>query len=103
MSGAIPGPRRPSRLCHALGMSFEDVFAVFGVLLVIGALIAGLAHRTFLSLTALFVVAGLVLGRGGLDVLDFDPTSGFVEVLAIIALILILFRDGLEVEAEMLQ
>ena len=83
--------------------AFEEVFAVFGVLLVGGALIAGVAHRTFLSLTALFVVAGFVLGRGGLEVLDFDPTSGFVEILAIVALILILFRDGLEVEAEMLQ
>ena len=83
--------------------AFEDVFAVLGVLLVCGALIAGLAHRTFLSLTALFVVAGLILGRGGLEVLDFDPRSGFVQVLAIVALVLILFRDGLEVEAEMLQ
>jgi sodium/hydrogen antiporter len=83
--------------------AFEDVFAVLGVLLVCGALIAGLAHRTFLSLTALFVVAGLILGRGGLEVLDFDPRSGFVGILAIVALILILFRDGLEVEAEMLQ
>src|SRR3954452_17495081 len=84
-------------------MHFEDVFAVLGVLLMLGALIAGLAHRTFLSLTALFVVAGFVLGRGGLKVLEFDPHSGFVEVLAVVALILILFRDGLEVEAEMLQ
>jgi sodium/hydrogen antiporter len=83
--------------------SIEEVFAVFGVLLVVGALIAGLAHRTFLSLTALFVVAGLILGRGGLEVLDFEPGSGFVESLALIALVLILFRDGLEVEAEMLQ
>src|SRR3954465_3541730 len=84
-------------------MHFEDVFAVLGVLLMLGALIAGLAHRTFLSLTALFVVAGFVLGRGGLKVLEFNPQSGFVEVLAVVALILILFRDGLEVEAEMLQ
>src|SRR5436190_13503479 len=68
-----------------------------------GALIAGLARRTFLSLTALFVVAGFVLGLGGLKVLEFDPKSGFVSILAVVALILILFRDGLEVEAEMLQ
>src|SRR4051795_8621826 len=68
-----------------------------------GALIAGLARRTFLSLTALFVVAGFVLGSGGLKVLEFDPKSGFVSILAVVALILILFRDGLEVEAEMLQ
>src|SRR5437764_8158495 len=84
-------------------MHFEDVFAVLGVLLMLGALIAGLAHRTFLSLTALFVIAGFVLGRGGLKVLEFDPQSGFVEILAVVALILILFRDGLEVEYEMLQ
>src|SRR3954463_10680609 len=84
-------------------MQFEDVFAVFGVLLMTGAFIAGLARRTFLSLTALFVVAGFVLGRGGLKVLEFDAGSGFVEILAVVALILILFRDGLEVEAEMLR
>jgi NhaP-type Na+/H+ or K+/H+ antiporter len=84
-------------------MHFEDVFAVLGVLLAAGALIAGFAKRTFLSLTALFVVAGFVLGQGGVDVLEFDPQSSFVEILAIVALILILFRDGLEVEYEMLQ
>src|SRR5947208_12355499 len=82
---------------------FEHFLAVLGVLLIGGAFISGLAHRTFLSLTALFVIAGLVLGRGGLKVLDFAPRSSFVEVLAVVALILILFRDGLEVEAEMLQ
>ena len=81
----------------------ETVLAVFGLLLIVGALVSGLAHHTFLSLTALFVVAGLLLGHGGLKVLDFDAQSGFVETLAIVALILILFRDGLEVEAEMLQ
>src|SRR3954463_9159204 len=84
-------------------MHFEDVFAVLGVLLMGGALIAGVAKRTFLSLTALFVVAGFLLGRGGLKVLEFDAHSQFVEVLAVVALILILFRDGLEVEYEMLQ
>ena len=84
-------------------MHFEDVFAVLGVLLVVGALVAGYAKRTFLSLTALFVVAGFVLGKGGLKVLEFDAQSQFVEILAIVALILILFRDGLEVEYEMLQ
>ena len=68
-----------------------------------GALVAGLARRSFLSLTAAFVVAGFVLGQGGLEVLDLDAGSDFVQGLAVIALILILFRDGLEVEAEMLQ
>jgi NhaP-type Na+/H+ or K+/H+ antiporter len=83
--------------------SFDTAVLVLGGLLVLGALLAGLAHRSFLSLTAVFVVAGFVLGRGGADVLHFDPLSGFVNGLATVALIVILFRDGLEVEAEMLQ
>ena len=46
---------------------------------------------------------GFVLGDGGLGVLELDPRSGFVGALAVVALVVILFRDGLEVEAEMLQ
>ncbi len=83
--------------------SFGTATLVLGVLLMVGALVSGLARRSFLSLTALFVLAGFALGEGGLEVLQFDPESGFVEDLALCALILILFRDGLEVEAEMLQ
>jgi sodium/hydrogen antiporter len=81
----------------------DEPLAVFGVLLVGGALVSGLARRSFLSLTAAFVVAGFLLGQDGLEVLDLDPESGFVQALAVIALVLILFRDGLEVEEEMLQ
>jgi len=88
----------------AAGVEFLDApLAVFGLLLVAGALISGLARRSFLSLTAAFVFAGFVLGEGGLEVLELDPTSQFVQGVAVVALIVILFRDGLEVEEEMLQ
>jgi sodium/hydrogen antiporter len=88
----------------AAGVEFlEAPLAAFGVMLVLGALISGLAGRSFLSLTAAFVIAGFLLGEGGSGLLEFDPTSGFVQGLAVVALILILFRDGLEVEEEMLQ
>jgi NhaP-type Na+/H+ or K+/H+ antiporter len=53
--------------------------------------------------TAVFVLAGFVLGDAGLGLLDLDPRSDFVAAAATIALVLILFRDGLEVEGEMLQ
>ena len=84
-------------------MSFETTALVLGAALVAGAILSGLAKRSFLSLTALFVLVGFVLGEGGLEVIDFDPGSGFVHDLAIVALIVILFRDGIEVEEEMLQ
>jgi sodium/hydrogen antiporter len=74
--------------------------AAFGALLVLGALVSGLAQRSFLSLTAGFVIAGLLLGESGIGVLDFEPKSQFVQGLAVVALILILFRDGLEVDEE---
>jgi NhaP-type Na+/H+ or K+/H+ antiporter len=83
--------------------SLESVATVLGALLVIGALVSGIAHRSFLSLTAMFVLAGLLLGGDGLDVLRFEPTGGFVSALAVVALVVILFRDGLEVEGEMLR
>src|SRR5215212_7810463 len=82
---------------------FDDAVLVLGALLVSGALVSGLARRSFLSLTAVFVVAGFVLGEGGLEVIRLDADSGFVEAVAVTALIVILFRDGLEVEFEMLQ
>jgi sodium/hydrogen antiporter len=88
----------------AAGVEFlEAPLAAFGVMLMLGALISGLVRRSFLSLTAAFVLVGFALGEGGTELIEFDPTSGFVQALAIVALILILFRDGLEVEEEMLQ
>jgi NhaP-type Na+/H+ or K+/H+ antiporter len=83
--------------------TFQATATVLGLLLILGALLSGLAQRSFLSLTALFVLAGFALGPGGFGWMDFRAHSGFVEDLAFAALIVILFRDGLEVEGEMLQ
>jgi sodium/hydrogen antiporter len=83
--------------------SFETTATVLGALLMLGALASGLARRSMLSLAALFVLAGFLLGRGAFHWIDFRARSGFAEDLAFAALIVILFRDGLEVEGEMLQ
>jgi NhaP-type Na+/H+ or K+/H+ antiporter len=83
--------------------SFQATAAFLGALLILGALASGIAQRSFLSLAALFVLAGFLVGDGGFEWISFKAQSGFVEDLAFIALIVILFRDGLEVEGEMLQ
>ncbi len=83
--------------------SFETGAAVLGGLLIVGSLLSGLARRSMLSLAAVFVLAGFVLGDGATGVLHFRASSGFVTDLATVALIAILFRDGLEVEGELLQ
>ena len=83
--------------------SFQTGAAALGGMLVLGALLSGLARRSILSLAAVFVIAGFILGKGGLGVLEFRANSGFVGGLATVALIVILFRDGLEVEGELLR
>jgi sodium/hydrogen antiporter len=90
-------------LVPAAANDFQVSLLVLGGMLIAGALVSGLARRSVVSLTALFVLAGFALGDGGLDVLHFSARSEFVGDLATIALIVILFRDGLEVEAELLQ
>src|SRR5579884_1365452 len=82
---------------------FEVAALVLGGMLIVGALTSGLASRSVLSLTALALVVGFVLGHGGFGVLHFRARSTFVADLATVALVVILFRDGLEVEWEMLQ
>ncbi len=83
--------------------SFDTTVLILGPLVMVGALASGLARRSLLSLTALFVIVGFAVGRGGAGWLDFGARSGFVHDLSFVALIVILFRDGLEVEREMLQ
>ncbi len=83
--------------------SLQTSAAVLGGLLVLGSLLSGLARRSMLSLAAVFVLAGFLLGDGVSGILHFKASSGFVTDLATIALIVILFRDGLEVEGELLQ
>jgi sodium/hydrogen antiporter len=84
-------------------VTLEIALLVLGGLLMFGALVSGLVRRSFLSLASAFVITGFLLGPGALDVMSFDADGAFVHDLAVIALIVILFRDGLEVEAEMLQ
>ena len=86
----------------AVSRHFETTVLCSGACSSLGALVSGLARRSFVSLTALFVLAGFVLGHGGSACCTSTPArirhrSGQV------ALIVILFRDGLEVEGEMLQ
>ena len=90
-------------LLLATAHRFQLALLVLGTLLMAGALVSGIARRSLLSLAALFVSIGFLLGPGALAVLRFDARSAFVSDLAVIALIVILFRDGLEVDGEMLQ
>lgn len=69
----------------------------FALVLLAAILISGLAHRTVLSTTVLFLVAGFVLGGGMLDVVVLSPTDPTVTTVSSLALFIVLFTDGQEV------
>ncbi|MCX2951411.1 cation:proton antiporter [Lentzea sp. NEAU-D7] len=66
----------------------------FGAVLLISVSLSGLAARTILSTALMFLVAGALIGQGGLGLVDIPSNSGFVTVLADLALFTVLFTDG---------
>lgn len=69
----------------------------FSILLLVGVLLSGLAHRTILSTAVLFLAAGFLLGDGMAGVLSFEPGDPLVSGLASLALFAVLFTDGQKV------
>lgn len=67
---------------------------VFGVILLISVSLSGVAARTILSTALMFLVAGAVIGQGGLGLVDIPSDGLFVTALADLALFTVLFVDG---------
>lgn len=73
------------------------LIAVFGVALLIAVLLSGLAARTVLSTSFLFLVGGAVVSDGFLGLIHITPDSEIVAVTADLALFAVLFTDGMHV------
>lgn len=74
-----------------------ELLLAFSLVLLVGVLISGLAHRTILSTAVLFLVAGFLLGEGVTNVLPLQPDDSVVVTLAELALFSVLFTDGMRV------
>jgi len=66
----------------------------FGLVLLVSVSLSGLAARTVLSTSLMFLVAGAMLGEGGFGLVPIDPGGDLVATLADIALFTVLFTDG---------
>lgn len=71
--------------------------AVFGVGLLVALLLSGLAARSVLSTSLLFLAGGALVSDGFLGLVHITPDSGLVEVTADLALFAVLFTDGTHV------
>lgn len=70
---------------------------VFGVALLVAVLFSGLAARTVLSTSFLFLVGGALVSDGFLGLIHITPDSEIVSVTADLALFAVLFTDGMHV------
>ncbi|WP_416982423.1 cation:proton antiporter [Streptomyces sp. T028] len=68
--------------------------AVFGVALLVAVLLSGLAARTVLSTSLLFLAGGALVSDGFLGLIHITPDSEIVSVTADLALFAVLFTDG---------
>lgn len=71
--------------------------AVFGAALLIAVLLSGLAARTVLSTSFLFLVGGALVSDGFLGLIHITPDSDIVRITADLALFAVLFTDGMHV------
>ncbi|MFJ3921752.1 cation:proton antiporter [Streptomyces sp. NPDC090022] len=71
--------------------------AVFGVALLVAVLLSGLAARTVLSTSLLFLLGGALVSDGFLGFVHITADSGIVAVTADLALFAVLFTDGMHV------
>ncbi|MGH8162811.1 MAG: cation:proton antiporter [Rhodanobacteraceae bacterium] len=68
---------------------------IFSITLFVALLLSDLANRSVLSTAVLFLVAGFLVGPGGLNYLHFDHDDPIVRHLAELALFGVLFTDGM--------
>jgi CPA2 family monovalent cation:H+ antiporter-2 len=74
-----------------------ETLVELGAVLIVLAILCRIAHRIGLSPIPLYLLAGLVVGEGG--IVDLGPTRDFIEVAAAVGVVLLLFLLGLEYSA----
>ena len=73
-------------------------FALLAVVLTASALLSGIVGRIPLSFPMIFLGLGLLLGPGGLHVIEMDAHNPILEVVAIVSLTLVLFLDAVKMQ-----
>jgi NhaP-type Na+/H+ or K+/H+ antiporter len=82
------------------GLAIEPMVALFGivgVVLLIAALLSGVAERTRLPLVFVFLALGALLGPYGLGMVSLGIQSPAMRVVATLGLVLVLFTDAVDV------
>ena len=72
--------------------------ALVGIVIIVAALLSGAVERSGLPQVAIFLALGALLGPAGLALLDIPLRSTTLQVIATLALVLVLFSDAMSVD-----
>jgi len=73
---------------------FVTILALMGIVIIVASLLSGALERNAVPIVAVFLALGALLGPFALGVLDVGFGSPELRVIAILALMLVLFSDG---------
>jgi NhaP-type Na+/H+ or K+/H+ antiporter len=79
-------------------LELDTAFGLIAGVLVVSALAAGLVERAPLSFPMLFLGLGFLLGDRGVGFISIGLDSSVLEVVAVVALALVLFLDAVNLE-----
>ena len=83
--------------------TFTALLALTGIVIIISSLLSGAVERTGLPQVAIFLLVGALLGPAGLGLVKLDLDSPVLQVIATLALLLVLFSDAIGVDTGVLR
>jgi NhaP-type Na+/H+ or K+/H+ antiporter len=75
-----------------------SALALIGIVILVASLLSGIIDRSGLPQVGIFLLLGLVLGPAGLGLINLDLQSYTLQVIATLALVLVLFSDAIGVD-----
>jgi len=78
--------------------SFTGLLALVGIVIIVSSLLSGAVERTGLPLVVIFLLVGAALGPAGFGVVELTLESPGIQVIATLALLLVLFSDAIGVD-----
>jgi sodium/hydrogen antiporter len=79
-------------------LELDSAFGLIAGVLVVSALSAGLVERAPVSFPMLFLGFGFLIGDRGLGFISIGLDNSVLEVVAVVALALVLFLDAVNLE-----
>ena len=77
---------------------FESALALVGIVILVASLLSGIIERSGLPQVGIFLLLGAALGPAGLGLINLELQSPTLQVIATVALVLVLFSDSIAID-----